>query len=166
MSIGFKWRRRRAAGGASRRVRRLRRAAAGEEGFTLLEMLIVIAIIGILAVLVGPNLFGRIEEARQTAARSQISTLKVALDLYRLDNGLYPTTDQGLAALRTPPTIPPLPSNWRGPYLEGEVPKDPWGRDYVYRSPGEHNQDRYDLMSYGRDGKPGGEGPDRDIVNW
>ena len=132
-----------------------------QQGFTLIELLIVMVIIGLLAALVGPRMFGKVDESRQRSAKAQISLFETALDTYRLDTGKYPTTDDGLEALRTKPSGV---ERWDGPYLNKEVPKDPWGNEYVYQSPGEHGD--YDLTSYGADGSPGGEGSDMDIVNW
>jgi len=132
-------------------------------GFTLLELVVVIIVLGLLAGLVAPPIIGRLSDAKSTTARTQIELLSVALDGYRLDNGNYPTTDQGLAALRDKPTRPPLPSNWRGPYLRKAVPVDPWGRPYLYRFPGEKNAGAFDLESLGRDGKVGGDGEDADV---
>lgn len=135
-------------------------------GFTLLEVLVVIIVLGILAAIVGPRIIGRVGEAQTTAAKTQIEMFAVALDNYRLDNGYYPTTEQGLAALRAEPTTGQTPRNWRGPYLRREVPLDPWDRAYIYISPGDHNPGSFDLMSLGRDGRPGGEGEDADINSW
>jgi general secretion pathway protein G len=132
-------------------------------GFTLLELVVVIIVLGLLAGLVAPQIIGRLSDAKSTTARTQIELLSVALDGYRLDNGGYPTTDQGLAALRDKPTRPPLPSNWRGPYLRKAVPLDPWGRAYLYKAPGEKNAGAFDLESLGRDGKVGGDGEDADV---
>lgn len=132
-------------------------------GFTLLELVVVIIVLGLLAGLVAPQIIGRLSDAKSTTARTQIELLSVALDGYRLDNGNYPTTDQGLAALRDKPTRPPVPSNWRGPYLRKAVPVDPWGRPYLYRFPGEKNPGAFDLESLGRDGKVGGDGEDADV---
>ena len=132
-------------------------------GFTLLELVVVIIVLGLLAGIVAPQIIGRLSEAKSTTAKTQIELLSVALDGYRLDNGSYPTTDQGLAALRERPTRLPVPTNWRGPYLRKPVPLDPWGRPYVYRAPGERNPSAFDLESLGRDGKPGGEGEDADL---
>jgi general secretion pathway protein G len=132
-------------------------------GFTLLELVVVIIVLGLLAGLVAPQIIGRLSDAKSTTARTQIELLSVALDGYRLDNGNYPTTDQGLAALRDKPTRPPVPSNWRGPYLRKAVPVDPWGRPYLYRFPGEKNAGAFDLESLGRDGKVGGDGEDADV---
>jgi general secretion pathway protein G len=132
-------------------------------GFTLLELVVVIIVLGLLAGIVAPQIIGRLSEAKSTTARTQIELLSVALDGYRLDNGNYPTTDQGLAALRERPTRAPVPTNWRGPYLRKAVPLDPWGRPYLYRVPGERNPSAFDLESLGRDGKVGGEGEDADV---
>ena len=132
-------------------------------GFTLLELVVVIIVLGLLAGLVAPQIIGRLSDAKSTTARTQIELLSVALDGYRLDNGGYPTTEQGLAALRDKPTRPPVPSNWRGPYLRKAVPLDPWGRAYLYKAPGEKNAGAFDLESLGRDGKAGGDGEDADV---
>jgi general secretion pathway protein G len=128
--------------------------------------MVVIVILGILAGLIIPRIMGRPEEARRMKARVQIESIETALKLYKLDNGTYPTTEQGLQALVEMPEIGQLARNWReGGYLEkGRVPKDPWGYDYVYLSPGAHGD--YDLMSYGADGEPGGEGDNEDITSW
>lgn len=132
-------------------------------GFTLLELVVVIIVLGLLAGIVAPQIIGRLSEAKSTTARTQIELLSVALDGYRLDNGNYPTTDQGLAALRERPSRAPAPANWRGPYLRKAVPLDPWGRPYLYRAPGERNPSAFDLESLGRDGKVGGDGEDADV---
>jgi general secretion pathway protein G len=135
-------------------------------GFTLIELMVVIVILGILAGLIVPRIMSRPEEARQAKARIQIESLETALKLYRLDNGSYPSTEQGLQALVEPPAVGTLPGNWReGGYLEkGKVPKDPWDNEYVYLCPGTH--DDYDIISYGTDGEPGGEGKNRDITSY
>ena len=133
-------------------------------GFTLIEVMVVIAVIAMLAALVGPNVFRNVGAAKDATARSQIELLGAALDSYRLDNGRYPTTAQGLAALRVAPTTDPAPPNWRGPYLRKDVPNDPWGNPYVFLSPGVTNPGAYDLMSLGADGQPGGEGENADIT--
>jgi len=132
-------------------------------GFTLLELVVVIIVLGLLAGIVAPQIINRLSEAKSTTARTQIEALSVALDGYRLDNGNYPTTEQGLAALRERPTRAPAPTNWRGPYLRKAVPLDPWRRPYLYRAPGEKNPTAFDLESLGRDGKVGGEGEDADV---
>lgn len=135
-------------------------------GLTLIEILVVIALLGGLAALVAPEVFRHLGTSKTTTARSQIELLATALDAYRLDNGRYPTTSQGLEALRREPLSEPRPLNWRGPYLRKEVPVDPWGRPYIYRSPGIANPWAYDLLTYGRDGVEGGEGEDGDVTNW
>lgn len=139
--------------------------ALNRKGFTLIELMVVIVILGILAGLIVPRIMGRPEEARRTKARIQLESLETALKLYKLDNGAYPTTEQGLQALVEPPTVGELPKNWReGGYLEkGKIPKDPWGNDYVYLSPGVSTE--YDLISYGADGEPGGEGKNQDVTS-
>jgi general secretion pathway protein G len=134
-------------------------------GFTLIEILVVIAVISLLAALVAPNVFRHVGTAKDAAARSQIEMLGAALDAYRLDNGRYPTTDQGLEALWEEPTAEPRPSNWRGPYLRKAVPMDPWNSPYLYASPGELHANGYDIVTLGADGQPGGEGEDADITN-
>jgi general secretion pathway protein G len=135
-------------------------------GFTLIELMVVIIILGILVGYVGVRIMGKPEEARRTKARVQMETLETALKLYKLDNGIYPSTEQGLQALVEPPVVGVLPKAWReGGYLEkAKVPKDPWDNDYVYLSPGIHGD--FDLVSYARDGEPGGENEDADINNW
>jgi general secretion pathway protein G len=135
-------------------------------GFTLIEVLVVIVVIAVLATLVAPNVFQHVGSAKEATARSQIEMLGAALDAYRLDNGRYPTTDQGLDALWDRPTRDPVPERWRGPYLRKAIPSDPWGNPYVYRSPGEQSRTGYDLLSHGADGRPGGEGEDADITSW
>lgn len=135
-------------------------------GFTLIEMMVVLAIIGTLAMLVGPTVFRNVGDANVTTARSQVEIFAVALDAYRLDAGTYPTTEQGLSALRVRPTGDGVPRGWRGPYLRKAVPLDPWGRPYVYEAPGTHNPDSFDLYTLGRDGVAGGEGEDADITSW
>lgn len=142
------------------------RPGGGRAGFTLIEVLVVIAVIAMLAALVAPNVFQHVGTAKDATARSQIELLGAALDAYRLDNGRYPSTDQGLNALQVEPSIQPLPSNWRGPYLRKAVPVDPWGSPFIYVSPGEINPRNYDLFSLGADSEPGGEGEDADVVSW
>lgn len=135
-----------------------------EAGFTLIEIMVVIAIIGILATLIVPNIMGRPDEARATAAKHDVGTINQALKLYRLDTGRYPTTEQGIKALVERPTSEPIPQNWKtGGYLSS-VPKDPWGNAYHYSNPGTRGE--IDIISYGADGKPGGTGTDADIGNW
>jgi general secretion pathway protein G len=146
--------------------RRREHRAVHRIGFTLIELIVVIAIIATLAAVVAPAVFRNVGDAKTSAAKSQIEVFALALNAYRLDNDVFPTTDQGLPALRTVPTTGDLPRNWRGPYLSKVVPLDPWGRPYVYVSPGTVNQESYDLYSLGRDGKPGGDGEDADITSW
>ena len=138
--------------------------ARDRRGFTLLELLVVIIVLGLLAGLVAPQVFGRVGEARVTSARTQMALLETALDSYRLDNGSYPTTEQGLQALREKPTREPVPANWRGPYLRKALPLDPWNRAYLYRAPGVRNVTGYDLWTLGRDGAEGGTGEDADLI--
>jgi len=140
--------------------------SGGTRGFTLIEIMVVIVILGILAGLIVPRIMGRPEEARRMKAKVQIESIETALKLYKLDNGYYPTTEQGLQALVEPPAVGQLPRAWReGGYLEkGKVPKDPWGNEYVYLCPGIHGD--FDLVSYGADGEPGGEDKDQDVNNW
>lgn len=135
-------------------------------GFTLIEILVVITVIAILASLVTPMVFRNVGDAKVAAARAQVEIFGLALETYRLDNDYYPSTAQGLEALRTLPAGTPQARNWRGPYLKKPVPLDPYGRPYVYRSPGTVNPDSYDLVSLGRDGVSGGSGEDADITSW
>lgn len=144
----------------------MRSVPSSRAGFTLIEMLVVIIVIGLLAGLVGPRILGRVSEARTATARTQIELIGLALDNYRLDNGGYPTTEQGLAALQERPTREPAAGNWRGPYLKKAIPSDPWGRPYGYASPGQHSASGYDLWTLGRDGQEGGEGDDEDVLSW
>lgn len=144
----------------------MRRAVFDESGFTLIEIVAVIMLIALAMGVVGPYIFRYLTTGKQDAAKAQISGFEMALSAYRMDNGAYPSTAQGLAALRTKPIIPPVPDNWRGPYLSKAVPNDPWGNQYVYLCPGKHNADTFDLYSPGADGAEGGEGEARDICNW
>lgn len=130
-------------------------------GFTLMELLVVLVIIGLLAALVGPSLYQRIKPAKRAAASSQIQSFMTALDNFYIDVGRYPTTREGLGALREEPAGV---DGWRGPYLKQEVPTDPWGNPYQYRQPGRNGG--YEIVSYGADGQEGGEGADRDVVSW
>lgn len=132
-----------------------------EAGFTLIELMIVLFILGLLAALVAPRLMGRVGVAKQKTAQTQIQLLATALDLYHLDVGNYPTTEEGLKALKEKPAIA---VSWGGPYLDKTIPNDPWGRAYTYKCPGEHGP--YDLYSLGAAGAPGGEGENRAITNW
>jgi general secretion pathway protein G len=130
-------------------------------GFTLIELLVVMVIIGLLAALVRPRFIRQEEKAKIKAAKAQIELLGTALDTFRLDVGRYPATDEGLEALRTKPGGL---ERWDGPYLKKDLPLDPWGKAYAYKSPGEHGP--FDIVSYGADGAPGGEGDNRDITSW
>jgi general secretion pathway protein G len=136
--------------------------ADSETGLTLVEMIVVLAIIALVAALIVPNVIGRPDEARVTVAGTDLRTISAALKMYRLDNGRYPTTQQGLAALVEKPVMPPAPTHWSGEGYLPDLPQDPWGNAYVYRSPGRSGSG-FDLISYGRDGQPGGEGLDADI---
>ncbi|GGP27573.1 type II secretion system major pseudopilin GspG [Silvimonas amylolytica] len=141
-----------------------RAAGAAQRGFTLIEILVVITILAILGALIVPKIMDRPNDARVVAAKQDIRSVIQALKLYKLDNGRYPTTEQGLKALVEKPSATPAPTNWKtGGYLE-KLPKDPWGNDYVYLNPGLHGE--IDVMSYGADGQSGGEGYDADIGSW
>jgi len=142
------------------------RALRGNSGFSLIELMVVVIILGILAMYIGPKLMGRTEQAKEVQTRVQIEGLETALKLYKLDNGVYPTTEQGLQALVESPDAENVLQNWRkGGYLEkGKVPKDPWGNEFIYLSPG--IQGDYDITSYGADGVPGGEDENKDINSW
>jgi general secretion pathway protein G len=133
-------------------------------GFTLIELIVVLVVLGLLAGLVAPQIFGRVSEAKLVTTRTQMELLGAALDGYRLDNGSYPTTAQGLRALVERPATAPVPTAWRGPYLRKAIPVDPWGRAYLYASPGQRQPNGFDLSSLGRDGVAGGEGEDTDII--
>ncbi len=133
-------------------------------GFTLLEVMVVVVILGILAALVVPKIISRPDEARVMAARQDIASLMQAVKLYRLDNLRYPATEQGLQALATQPTIAPLPPNWKGGGYVERLPRDPWGNPYQYLNPGLHGE--IDIFSFGADGVAGGEGNDADIGSW
>ncbi len=139
-------------------------ARPGSSGFTLIEVMVVILIIGVLAALVVPKVMSRPDEARITAARQDIATISQALNLYKLDNGRYPSTEQGLAALVKKPSIAPIPTNWKGEGYLDRVPKDPWGTPYQYLQPGVHGS--IDVFSFGADRASGGEGNDADIGSW
>jgi general secretion pathway protein G len=136
-------------------------AGASQRGFTLLELLVVMVIIGLLAGYVAPKFFAHIGKSEVKVARAQIDSLEKALEAYRLDMGAYPSSEQGLAALVTRPANE---GRWSGPYLKKGVPADPWGRPYQYRQPGEHGD--FDLLSFGKDGQAGGTDEAQDIVNW
>lgn len=135
-----------------------------QSGFSLIEILVVLVILGLLVSIVAPNVLGRADEARVQKAEADFKSIATALKIYRLDNFAYPATEQGLAALVEKPTLAPEPRNWKpGGYLD-ELPLDPWGRPYLYLAPGEHGA--FDLFSYGADGVPGGEGQNQDLGNW
>jgi general secretion pathway protein G len=134
----------------------------GEAGVTLIEMLVVVVIIGLFVAIVGPRLFTNVDKAKRTAAHTQIKSYLTALGSYKLDVGTFPTTEQGLQALRT---APEGVANWQGPYVQQDITPDPWGHPYLYKFPGEHG-DEPDLISYGADGQPGGDGNNADIVSW
>lgn len=147
---------------AHRALRRTGTRSPLAAGFTLLELLVVMVIIGLLAGFVAPRYFAQVGKSQVKAARAQIDALDKALEQYRLDVGHLPTSEQGLAALNVQPPGEP---NWAGPYLKKEVPADPWGSAYVYAAPGTHDND-FDLLSFGKDGRPGGSGENADIGNW
>lgn len=138
-----------------------RRTARSCAGFTLLELLVVMVIIGLLAGIVAPQYFGQIGKSNAKVARAQIESFSQALDQYRLDVGQYPSSEQGLPALRA---APPQTVRWQGPYLKRDIPNDPWGRAYVYRRPGQHGD--FDLLSLGADGQAGGDGENADVTSW
>ena len=142
------------------------RGIYGNRGFSLIELMVVVIILGILAMYIGPKLMGRTDQAKEVQARVQLEGLETALKLYKLDNGVYPSTEQGLQALIEPPESGTIPQKWRkGGYLEkGIIPTDPWGNEFVYLSPG--IQGDYDITSYGADGVPGGEDENKDINSW
>jgi len=141
-------------------------ACSRARGFTLIEIMVVITILGILAALIVPRVVGRTDDARVAAAKQDIAQIMGALKLYRLDNGRFPTTEQGLRALIEKPTTEPLPANWKqGGYLErNAVPRDPWGKEYQFLNPGLRGE--VDVFSFGRDGQSGGEGPDAEVGSW
>lgn len=137
-----------------------------QNGFSFLELMVVVVILGILATYVAPRFIGRTDDAKTVKAKVDIGSLELALDLYKLDNNRYPTTDQGLSALVDKPSTEPVPKNWKneGYLKKKKIPKDPWGKDYIYISPGVHGD--YDLISYGADAAPGGEGKNKDVTSW
>ncbi len=133
-----------------------------QQGFSLIEIMVVVVILGILAALVVPQIISRPDDARLVKAKQDVLSIQNALELYRLDNGFYPSTDQGLQALVTQPNTDPVPRDWRV-YLKS-LPRDPWGREYLYLNPGQHGE--IDVFTYGANGQPGGEGIHREIGNW
>jgi len=137
-----------------------------EKGFSFLELMVVVVILGILATYIAPRFMGRADDAKAVKAKVDIAAIETSLKLYKLDSGIYPSTDQGLMALIEKPSSEPIPLNWKEKgYLEkARMPKDPWGREYLYLSPGVH--DEYDIISYGADGAPGGDGKNKDIKSW
>lgn len=148
-------------------LRRHSRLGVGRRpAFTLLELIVVIAIIASLAAVVAPSVFRNASDAKVSAARSQIEIFALALNAYRLDNDVFPSTAQGLDALRSAPGAGEAPPNWRGPYVSKVIGPDPWGRPYVYESPGRVNTSSFDLYSLGRDGRAGGSGEDADVTSW
>src|SRR5215210_2709165 len=141
---------------------KITRRRSPRSGVTLIEMMVVVTIIALFSALVLPKMFRRADAARVTAARSQINGFLTALGTYKLDTSMWPTTEQGLQALRVKPAGL---AQWNGPYLPADVPNDPWGRPYLYKYPGEHG-DEPDIISYGADGNPGGEGVNADLLSW
>ena len=137
-----------------------------KKGFSFLELMVVVVILGILATYIAPRFMGRTEDAKAVKAKIDIAALETSFKLYKLDNSNYPTTEQGILALIEKPSTEPVPMNWKekGYLAKAKIPKDPWGREYLYLSPGIH--DDYDIISYGADGAPGGDGKNRDINSW
>ncbi len=152
----------------AKRAASRRRAKHSKAGFTLIEIMAVVLIIGLLSTIVGAAIFRQVDRARVTATRAQLSSLEGVLELYRMDNAKFPSTEQGLLALVEAPTVDPIPRNYpQGGYLkDGRVPVDSWGEPYHYEMPGSNNPHAYDLWSFGADAAPGGEGIDADIGNW
>jgi len=142
----------------------MQRLQSNEKGFTLIEIMVVLIILGLLVAIVAPKILGRTDDARITAAKLQIRQLEDALHLYKLDNAVYPSTEQGLDSLVNKPAVGEVPTHWREGGYVPKIPNDPWSHPYVYLSPGAHGE--YDLLSYGADGEPGGEGKNADIESW
>lgn len=136
-----------------------------QRGFTLIEVMVVVVILAILAAIIVPRILSRPDQARQVAAKQDIIAIENAMELYKLDNGFYPSNNQGISALVTRPTGDPVPQNWNGPYLKGSTPKDPWGHTYHYKNPGSHGND-IDIFTYGANNQAGGTGTDATIGNW
>lgn len=136
-----------------------------QRAFTLIEVMVVVVILAILAAIIVPRILSRPDQARQVAAKQDIVAIENALELYKLDNGFYPSNDQGIAALIKRPSGDPTPQNWNGPYIKGDLPKDPWGHPYRYKNPGDHGND-VDVFTYGANNQPGGTGTDATIGNW
>lgn len=132
--------------------------------FTLIEVMVVVVIMAILAAIIVPQILSRPDQAREVAARQDILSIDNAMELYKLDNGVYPSNEQGISALVQKPTSDPVPQNWNGPYIKGGVPTDPWGHAYHYQNPGQHGD--IDIFSYGANNQPGGTGKDATIGNW
>jgi general secretion pathway protein G len=149
---------------SSKLVSFLPKRTQDDRGFTLIEIMVVIFIIALLAALVVPKIIGRTEEAKRVSAKAQIREIENALNLYHLDNGTYPTTEQTLDALIKKPTTPPVPNNYKDGGYISKIPKDPWGHPYIYLSPGNHGE--FDIISYGADGVRGGTGNNADIDSW
>jgi general secretion pathway protein G len=139
----------------------------GESGFTLLEILGVLTLLAAIIALVAPNVIKQTQKGQIKAAQAQVNSLKTVLNSYYMDNSMYPTTEQGLKALYEKPTVPPIPENWNGPYLEEKkIPKDSWGHEIKYVCPGTHNPDKFDVYTLGSDNAEGGEGSNADYGNW
>ena len=143
-----------------------RQQAAGQAGFSLIELLVVLVILGLLVSIVAPNVLDRADQARVQKVQADFKAIETALKMYRLDNFAYPTTDQGLGALVEKPTIDPIPRNWKPSGYLDELPRDPWGRGYLYLSPAEYGDGEFDLLTFGADGISGGEDQNADIGNW
>ncbi len=138
-----------------------------ERGFTLIEILAVLVLIAVILTMVAPNVIKQLQKGQAQATVNQVNGLKSVLNAYYMDNGAYPSTEQGLKALIEKPGVAPVPENWNGPYLEdGKLPKDSWNRDLKYECPGKNNPDKYDLYSLGADGQEGGTGQNADVANW
>jgi general secretion pathway protein G len=146
--------------------RRGARPPRARGGFTLIELIVVVAIIATLAAVIAPAIFRNVGDSKTAAAKSQIELFAMALGSYRLDNDVFPSTEQGLEALRTAPTTGDPPRRWRGPYVSKVLAPDPWGRAWIYVSPGRANPESFDLYSLGRDGRIGGNGEDADVTSW